>query len=1491
MIRRLISIAFIFAMIGMASASATVFYVAPQGNNAWSGTLAQADANGTDGPFASLQRARDAVRSLKASGLPEGGVTIWVRGGRYELLETFTLTAEDAGTAESPILYAAYPGEEVILSGGKQLKDWKEVTDPDILSQWDEAARRQVRCTDLKAQGISNFGEPDGGGLEVFFMGAAMTLARWPNEDFTRIEDIVVDDGHKIHGIPGSKTGKIKYSGDRPTRWLNEKDPWAHGYWFWDWSDERQRIESIDPDQSILSLKEPYHSYGYRKGQWYYGFNLLSELDTPGEWYLDRETGILYFWPTQFLWSGHVSVSMLPTLVDIDGAAYTAMRGFVFQETRAAGLRAANADHVEIARCIFRNLGAHAVSVSGKDSGVRGCEIYQTGSGGISLSGGDRTSLTPANLYAENNHIHHYGRIRRMYTPGIGLHGVGLRAANNLIHSAPHMGIQFSGNDHLIEFNELHHVCEESNDAGAMYAGRDWTMRGHVIRHNFLHDIEGFEHRGCVGVYLDDMFASAEISGNIFHKVTRAAFIGGGRDCSVENNIFVDCKPALHVDARALNWAAYHADEWIKEAAEKGTIKGVAFDQPPYSTRYPELLTLLADEPKAPKGNTIARNISWGGKWDGVAKEAAPYLDLSNNLVDVDPLFVDAAQGDYRLRPDSPAWAMGFQAIPAEEIGLYARGPQDPLAFDAQYQRAVDALSLPAGERTLLRAREDRAMQAWDKAKADYARVLEADPQNWDAALELGHVDMRQGAYLDAYDAYGALRDTTAAPADYRALAGLQAGEALAREGSAAAARTAWESVAALPDVAPHLAWEARDRIRESEAKERGEAYPAIQDSLPPRQKPVVKFFVAPDGSDDGTGAKEAPFATFEAARKAIRDLKAAGPLPQGGVAVTFRQGTYTLSNSLNLTEADSGTPEAPIVYRAFPEETVLFTGGVRIQGFRPVQDTAILARLPEDARDHVLVCDLKAQGITDFGTLEARGVGFQPSPMLELFIDGQPMTLARWPNEGFLHTGTVDDPGSLTEGRGATFAFDYDRAGRWQEAADIWLYGYWYHDWADCTLPVDRVDMEARRIHTAKTSNYTMRENQEYYVFNLLEEIDQPGEYYLDRASGMLYCYPPADLSQAVAEVSLLQTPLATLEGVSNVRFEGLQFELAQGYGITVHGGSDTLLAACTVRKLGGTAVLIQGGARHGVFGCELERLGRRGIELIGGDRATLTSSGHYVENCDIHHFSRIDHTYTPAVQIEGVGHRIAHNHMHHSSCHAMRLEGNDHVVEFNEINDVVRESDDQGGLDMWGDPTYRGNILRYNHWHDIGNGRACGQGGIRLDDAICGTVIYGNVFERSADANFGGVQIHGGKENWIDNNLFIDCPFAVSFSSWGKDRWLKFLSEGWIQSKIQAVHADQPPYSTRYPALAHLEADPDVNNVWRNVAVNARSLWLRHSVDQNEIGNVMPAGDPGFLDADSGDYQLRDNAPITVDPGFRPIPFHLIGQYAHPLSVTEIE
>ena len=627
-----------FTLVAQADPALT-FHVAPDGDDAHLGSETQ--------PFATLERARDAVRQVKAKGaLPDGGIAVEVRGGVYQLARPLELAEADSGTPNAPIVYCAQAGEKVQLVGGRIVTGWTQVTNATVLARLDESARTNVWQADLKALGVTDLGQmksdsdwtSSSPGLELFFNDQPMTLARWPNAGTVRIGDLKVPDGHTIHGIKGSMVGTFGYEGDRPKRWSGEKDVMLHGYWFWDWADQRYRVESIDADQRVITLPaKPQHAFGFRKGQWYYAFNLLSELDQPGEWYLDRDSGILYFWPpVANPESGKAVVSVLPMLVKLERTSFVTLRGFTLEACRGTAVTVSGGNGDQILGCVIRNVGGSAVSASGLRHRVAGCDIYQVAHGGISLTGGDRKTLTPGGLVAENNHIHHYSLWKPVYCAAVRLDGVGNRASHNLIHDAPHMAIGFSGNDQVIEFNEIYSVVTHSNDAGAMYCGFNWSMRGNVIRYNYLHDITGYEGKGCVGVYLDDQFSSALIFGNIFYRVSSAAFIGGGHDTTIENNVFVECGPALHIDARGLGWQADSTNRLVK------TVTDMPYGEEPWKSRYPALSGLLGDpDHMAPKGNVIARNIQWKCKGDGIEKKAYPYLVFQNNQLDLDPKFVN----------------------------------------------------------------------------------------------------------------------------------------------------------------------------------------------------------------------------------------------------------------------------------------------------------------------------------------------------------------------------------------------------------------------------------------------------------------------------------------------------------------------------------------------------------------------------------------------------------------------------------------------------------------------------------------------------------------------------------------------------------------------------------------------------------------------------------------------------------------------------------
>jgi parallel beta-helix repeat protein len=207
---------------------------------------------------------------------------------------------------------------------------------------------------------------------------------------------------------------------------------------------------------------------------------------------------------------------------------------------------------------------------------------------------------------------------------------VGNRVAENTIHDLPHFGIWLHGNEHVIERNEIHHVCLETNDAGAFYMGRDFSERGNVIRHNYFHDLG--EGDLVQGVYLDDCASGTTVAGNVFIRAGRGIMIGGGRDNTVTDNFFESCRPAVHVDARGIGWASSWFDD--RDPTLFKRLTAVRHDRHPYSEAYPELVTLLDDRPAFPKGNRITGNTCVESRWLDLLDDLAEQdIEMTDNLI------------------------------------------------------------------------------------------------------------------------------------------------------------------------------------------------------------------------------------------------------------------------------------------------------------------------------------------------------------------------------------------------------------------------------------------------------------------------------------------------------------------------------------------------------------------------------------------------------------------------------------------------------------------------------------------------------------------------------------------------------------------------------------------------------------------------------------------------------------------------------------------
>ncbi|MFH1266940.1 MAG: right-handed parallel beta-helix repeat-containing protein, partial [Planctomycetota bacterium] len=450
--------------------AATELYVAVGGNDAWSGNLAEPNAEKTDGPFASLGKARDAIRALKNNGgLPEGGVTVLVRGGLYELPETFQLAAVDSGSKTAPVVYRAYDGEKPVLTGTRRITGFVP-------------HRGRILKADVAARGLK-----DRYFRQLFFAGKRQVLARYPNFDpanpyaggFAYVDGPLPTRYSMYKDQPDDSAETFHYRAKDARAWARPELGEVSIFPRYNWMNDIVPIASVDPETRLIRLARKVRTSGtaaIRPYDRYCVRNLLEELDAPGEWFLDKQTWTLYFWPPEPIEEGEVRAPALENLVQIGrNAAWITIRGFTMEGCDGSAVSATGANDCLIAgntvHATGGRLGPAGISIShGRRCGVVGNDIFDVCNTGISLSGGDTDTLAPGEHYAENNYIHHVGLLNG-HGLGISLRGVALRVAHNLIHDITRCGVFGGGPDCLIEYNHIRHVNLVTEDTGGRYGG------------------------------------------------------------------------------------------------------------------------------------------------------------------------------------------------------------------------------------------------------------------------------------------------------------------------------------------------------------------------------------------------------------------------------------------------------------------------------------------------------------------------------------------------------------------------------------------------------------------------------------------------------------------------------------------------------------------------------------------------------------------------------------------------------------------------------------------------------------------------------------------------------------------------------------------------------------------------------------------------------------------------------------------------------------
>jgi hypothetical protein len=483
-----------------------------------------------------------------------------------------------------------------------------------------------------------------------------------------------------------------------------------------------------------------------------------------------------------------------------------------------------------------------------------------------------------------------------------------------------------------------------------------------------------------------------------------------------------------------------------------------------------------------------------------------------------------------------------------------------------------------------------------------------------------------------------------------------------------------------------------------------------------------------------------------------------------------------------------------------------VISGAAALRSWRTLTDLES-TRFPAAARQNIRVADVP-EGLP-MGTLIRRGFGLNDRlAHSELFVDGQPMQLARFPNAnasdgGWLRTGETEGP--------RIFKDPFARPARWKNPGDAWVYGYWQFDWADSVEPLEGFDAATNQVKIRDTGDpvkggfgsFGLNKGRRFFYLNVPEELDASGEYWVDSPNRRVYAWLPEGAREM--RVSMLGAPLIHVNKAKNLIFQNVTLEGSRQCALQVDESEMVSLRDSRVRNTGGAGVTVASSKNSGIFNCEIRNCGESAVSLDGGDFTTLTPAANFVENCLIERVSRWCRTYRPGVMMNGVGQRIIGNTFADLPHNAILFGGNDHLIERNDIRRVCLETGDAGAIYIGRNPTTRGTVIKNNRFREIEprtntEGNYTNVMSVYLDDCQCGITITGNVFEGKGTA----IMIGGGRDNVVTGNVFIDPQPGIHFDQrgkgWAKDMfkadwgYLTFLKQRPVESDI---------WKRKYPAL----------------------------------------------------------------------------------------
>lgn len=635
------------------AADAAEFFVAPDGNDNWQGTK--------DRPLATVERARDKVRELKkAQGGLKAPVRVVLRGGEYVLPAPLTLSAEDSGSDQAPIVYAAWPGETPVLSGGRVIRNWQAAKVND----------KECWVADLAAQGLK-----DAFIKELFVAGARRPRARLPKQGFFRFDPATPK--HEWQKGPESARfvkGDLKNWSNLP-----EVEMIILNRWF-DIHARIARVEETTPTVHFAGRPELglYDSKNLPARYWVE--NVKEALTEPGEWYYDRPAAKLYYIPQPGEDPGktQVIVPALPALVVAEGKAPAApVRHIRFERltfryaepavtstsvqtaVRVPGVIVLRgAERCDLYACVIEKVGGHGVEIDAgsADCRVVACRLQDLGAGGVRINSGSRHSVV------SDCTIRDAGRLW-LNGAGVYIQNSGWnRIVHNHIHDLHQIGIACGWTwgyahtetvDNRIEYNRIHDIGRQGlfDDLSGIYTLG--AQPGGVERGNVIHDISAYEY-GAWGLYTDEGSAYLTLEGNIVYRADLGGFHQHyGRDNLVRNNIF-----------------ALSALQGLQRSRAEA-IRSFTFEKN---------IVLAAPGAKLLDGKwgdghyVLRDNVFWrlgGGGLDFAGQGLEEWQKLGRDAGSAlaDPCFIDPTGGDFTLAPWSPAPGKGFRPLDASQAG------------------------------------------------------------------------------------------------------------------------------------------------------------------------------------------------------------------------------------------------------------------------------------------------------------------------------------------------------------------------------------------------------------------------------------------------------------------------------------------------------------------------------------------------------------------------------------------------------------------------------------------------------------------------------------------------------------------------------------------------------------------------------------------------------------------------------------------------------